>query len=171
MTGIFEHSGNPVLALHYVPPPQSSCYNAPIREPWMARILYWPVCWISEWVFSDVFIMALLKALLMWRMQRRHADPFPGLCRPHREAQAASECTFLKRETTTAAVLSLLISFLKPLEMGFRCCVSIIDVELRRAAPHCFLHEIFRLIYKLWMIERGVLPRSEWAASLWLSFR
>lgn len=56
----FEHSGG-TEALRGFSSLFRGTYSAAIKDQWMVHILYWFVCWISEWIFRCIY-NGLIKA-------------------------------------------------------------------------------------------------------------
>lgn len=47
--------------VHYAALPSATAYSAAIKDQWSVHILYWFVCWISEWIFRCIY-NGLIKA-------------------------------------------------------------------------------------------------------------
>lgn len=86
MTGIFEHSGNlKYSTLAFII--SFSVLDEQAQHPCKRAVNGGHpglTCLLNIRVdFSDVFIMALLKVLLMWRMQQQHTELFHSLWPQH----------------------------------------------------------------------------------------
>lgn len=60
----FEHSGGTEALRGFSSlfcGTSETAYSAAIKDQWMVHILYWFVCWISEWIFRCIY-NGLIKA-------------------------------------------------------------------------------------------------------------
>lgn len=106
--------------------------------------------------FSDVFIMALLKALLMWRMQQWHVNLFPSLHPLHRLIRPVFPIS--KRQCRGS--------------VGVRRILWFLDVSFNLFGNH----DIFRVLFTLlilssstpWRIESHVKYSTWYTNTIWI---